>query len=120
MGQEFFSRRPPSPPPCGRCADEEEEEPSSAAMRRRGAGQGSRCGAPTTRNASTAVDVKSDAVLNDFGCMIGGIVAGAGPGGGGGWNEWKLSSALARSIRRWERAEVEVYSFGAGRAGRAE
>jgi len=97
MGQEFFSRRPPSPPPCGRCADEEEEEPSSAAMRRRGAGQGSRCGAPTTRNASTAVDVKSDAVLNDFGCMIGGIVAGAGPGGGG-WVERVEAELCARSV----------------------
>ena len=47
-----------------------------------GAGQGRMWGAPTTRNANTAVLVKREAVLKDFGCSLGGIVA-SGDGCGG-------------------------------------
>lgn len=38
------------------------------------AGHGSICGAATTRNANTAVDVKRLAVEKDFGCIAGGIL----------------------------------------------
>jgi len=61
----FFFLSPPFPFP---------PPPPSSVYCCFGAGHGRMCGAPTTRNASTAVEVNRDAVVNDFGCSAGGIV----------------------------------------------